>query len=509
MAHRLSCQHRSLLLLAGVACLALLSTAQAASGRALLGKKGPAPSPSPIPADARKGMGWVSDQFTLVRKTKCDATFYHSSLVLNITRPDRWTVCFDISTMAPNGKYACHAAPTAGQVDTVQVLSTAACAKSIDTVTVDGKAWEEYAWVKATNILSINKLASAPLVGSKPFVHTVCVGLDATADACNSLNEFCAPTYGPDANACGVLISDAVSTTTGEPSCCPVYRSSFGAAPIQAAYTFRVSGRFTGTGMNCGLVNKNENISAQFEQAIVTAYGKALSMQPAQFQVVNTDCRVKSFEAIIKMTGLTDPDAVVKSSSTYLRSIAKTLGFEKVRAVPYVPSPPSPPKPKRSPSPAPSPSPKTQGFNETQVPTPTPAPKPAPSPAVNGPSPAPAPTPVPSPAVSGPSPAPAPTPVPSPAVNGPSPVPAPTPVPSPAVDGPSPAPAPTPVPSPAVNGPSPSPSPAAGPSPTPSPSPAVYPIVPLANQPPSPAPSYGGASPSPSQQQGPAPSYGG
>ncbi|KAG2432266.1 hypothetical protein HXX76_009184 [Chlamydomonas incerta] len=452
-----------------MACLALLSTAQAASGRALLGKRGPSPSPSPIPADARKGMGWVGDQFALARKTKCDSTFYHSSLALNITRPDRWTFCFDISAMPPNGKYACHAAPTAGQVDVVQVLSTDACSKAVDSVTVDGKAWEDFSFSKATNTLSINKLAAAPLpAGGQLTKHTVCVALDATAAACNSINQFCAPTYGPDANACGVLVSDVVSNSTGEPSCCPVYRSSFGAVPLQASYTFRVSGRFTGTGMNCALLQKNENISAQFTQAIIKAYAKALSMQPAQFEFLEdaSSCRVRSFDGVFRMTGLTDPDAVVKSSGTYLRAIGKVLGFEKVKAVPYVPAPPASPKPKRSPAPkpAPSPSPSTQGFNETIVPKPSPVATPSPAP-------------VPSPVVGGPSPAP--TPVPSPVVNGPSPVP----------------------------GPSPAPSPAAGPSPAPSPSPAVYPIVPQASTPPSPVPSYGG-SPSPSQQQSPAPSYG-
>lgn len=212
-------------------------------------------------------MGWVGDQFTIARTTKCDSTFYHSSLMLNITRPDRWSFCFDIATMPPNGKYACHAAPTAGQVDIVQVLSTAACSSSVNSVTVDGKAWEDFTFSKTTNILSINKLASAPLpAGGQLSKHTVCVALDATATACNSINEFCAPTYGPNPNVCGVLVSDAVSKSTGESSCCPVYRASFGDVPVQASYTFRVSARFTGTGMNCALLQKNENISAQFTQ---------------------------------------------------------------------------------------------------------------------------------------------------------------------------------------------------------------------------------------------------
>eukprot|EP00198_Chlamydomonas_reinhardtii_P010210 XP_001699547.1 predicted protein [Chlamydomonas reinhardtii] len=332
-------------------------------------------------------MGWVGDQFTIARTTKCDSTFYHSSLTLNITRPDRWSFCFDIATMPANGKYACHAAPTAGQVDIVQVLSTAACSSSVNSVTVDGKAWEDFSFGKTTNILSINKLASAPLpAGGQLSKHTVCIALDATATACNSINEFCAPTYGPNPNVCGVLVSDAVSKSTGESSCCPVYRASFGDVPVQASYTFRVSARFTGTGMNCALLQKNENISAQFTQAILTAYGKALSMQPSQFEALLTSCSKRTFAGVIKMTGLTDPDAVLKSSAVYLKTVGKTLGFERVKAVPYVPSPPASPRPK-SPKPAPSPtpkpaspspSPKSQGFNETNVPTPSPQ-SPAPS----------------------------------------------------------------------------------------------------------------------------------
>jgi hypothetical protein len=73
----------------------------------------------------RKGMGWVVTNFPQKSKATCDATFYHSPLTLNISRPDRESFCFSIQSIMPEvRKYPiCQQPASVGQVNKVQVLT--------------------------------------------------------------------------------------------------------------------------------------------------------------------------------------------------------------------------------------------------------------------------------------------------------------------------------------------------------------------------------------------------
>ncbi len=80
--------------------------------------RGPSP---PFPANTRKAMGWVSAQFPLATTKKCDPVSYHSSLRLNLTRPDLQTFCFDVQQAAAKNAYKCDKAGLLGSIDLAQV----------------------------------------------------------------------------------------------------------------------------------------------------------------------------------------------------------------------------------------------------------------------------------------------------------------------------------------------------------------------------------------------------
>ncbi|GLI70432.1 hypothetical protein VaNZ11_015340 [Volvox africanus] len=281
----------------------------------------------------RKGMGWVVTNFPLRAKVSCDPTFYHSPLALNISRPDRSSFCVKITSKMPDVvKYTCQQPASAGQVNRVQVLVAAGCIDALAAVTVDGRPWSNITYDNASNILSIDRIASLPSPDpANPADHTLCIALRPDHDTCGSLTSFCAPAYGPQPS-CAIMIAD------NKGDCCPVNRVSYTGAALQTRLLYRLVGRFLG---GCETIKSD----ADLRNAFATQYRVALGLPAGRIQFLSYTCRTDRMVAIFSATGLKvdEPEQIAERSAALLKPLTSLLGLVGVRASYYEYEPPSPP----------------------------------------------------------------------------------------------------------------------------------------------------------------------
>ncbi|GLC74552.1 hypothetical protein PLESTF_001526400 [Pleodorina starrii] len=304
-------------------------------------------------------MGWVITQFPARLSLTCDATHYHSPLVLNISRPDRSTFCFKITSKLPDApaiKYTCQQPPSAGQVGRVQVLTAPGCGAAVAAITVDGRPWTNYTYDSGSSILSIERIATVPPPdAANPADRTVCVILkpiptsdndDGNANTCGSLTSFCAPAYGPDP-ACAVLVAD------NKANCCPVNRVSYADAEVEGGLLYRLSGKFMA---GCESVT-NET---ELQTAIARQYRAALGLPSGSIQFLSYSCQAGRLTVVFRASSMTvdKPDQIAQRSAILLKSLASQVGLVGVRASPYTAPPPPQLPPSLPPPQLPSPPPK-------------------------------------------------------------------------------------------------------------------------------------------------------
>ncbi|EFJ46267.1 hypothetical protein VOLCADRAFT_121081 [Volvox carteri f. nagariensis] len=311
------------------------------------------------PEETRKSLAWLGSQFTFKSKSSCDPTFYHSPLVLNITRPDRSSFCFKVSNKMPEVvKYSCQQAPNANQVSRIQLVIASGCADAIDAVTVDGQPWSSVTYDNASSVLSIERITTLPPAdAANPADRTVCVQLKSDHPTCGAASSLCAPSYGPEP-ACAVLVADSKAT------CCPVNRVSYADAVIEESPLYRLYGKFNDP-EGC------ETITS--EAALLAALGKqyraALELPSGSIQFLSYNCRNNRLAAVFKVSGLKldQSETINERSAALLKPLAQALGIVGVRANFYTFPPPSPPLTPRRPPTSPAPTYATQSSPQLPV----------------------------------------------------------------------------------------------------------------------------------------------